>query len=202
LSWILRINEGQAELVTDFGQRSVTLPLASTEHDGAVTRFSAADAEHRLAATVTRGVCRDTMSGMPHPFSVSVVIDGTSLDGCGGEPLSLLTDRNWVVEDLDGGGIIDRSRITLAFSGEDGRLYGMASCNRFMSGFSLSGEGLSISQAAATMMACAEALMMQEQKFLGILGEVSSFDIDDTGALVLSGPGGTLKAYPETTAGD
>lgn len=201
-SWILRINEGQAELITDFGQRSVTLPLASTEHDGPVTRFTAADTAHRLAATVTRGVCRDTMSGMPHPFSVSVVMDGTRLDGCGGEPLSLLTAHTWVVEDLDGGGIIDRSRITLAFSDYDGRLYGLASCNRFMAGFSLSGEGLSISQAASTMMACAESLMNQEQKFLKILGAVSNFDIDDTGALVLSGPGGTMKAYPDTSAGD
>jgi heat shock protein HslJ len=201
-SWILRINEGQAELITDFGQSSVTLPLTSTEHDGPVTRFTAADAAHRLAATVTRGVCRDTMSGMPHPFSVSVVMDGTQMNGCGGEPLSLLTDRNWVVEDLDGGGIIDRSRITLAFSGEDGRLYGLASCNRFMAGFSLSGEGLSISQAAATMMACAESLMTQEQKFLNILGAVNSFDIDPTGALLLSGPGGTLKAYADTSTTD
>jgi heat shock protein HslJ len=201
-SWLLRINAGQAELITDFGQRSVTLPLTGTEHDGPVTRFTAADAAHRLAATVTRGVCRDTMSGMPHPFSVSVVMDGTQMNGCGGEPISLLTDRNWVVEDLDGGGIIDRSRITLAFSGEDGRLYGLASCNRFMAGFSLSGEGLSISQAAATMMACAESLMIQEQKFLNILGAVNSFNIDDTGALLLSGPGGTLKAYPETTPAD
>ena len=199
---MLRINEGQAELITDFGQRSVTLPLASTEHDGPVTRFTAADSAHRLAASVTHGVCRDTMSGMPHPFSVSVVMDGTQMDGCGGEPLSLLTAHTWVVEDLDGGGIIDRSRITLAFSDYDGRLYGLASCNRFMAGFSLSGEGLSISQAAATMMACAESLMTQEQKFLQILGAVSNFDIDDTGALVLSGPGGTLKAYPDTSTGD
>jgi heat shock protein HslJ len=194
-SWILTAGEGQLELVTQFGQHTVSMPVLDVAHAGCVTRYRAAAAERRLVATITRGVCRDTMSGMPHPFAVEVEIDDERLHGCGGEPLNLLTGRDWIVEDLDGGGIIDRSRITLGFSGEDSRAYGLGSCNRFTGGFTLTGEGLSFTHPAATMMACAPALMAQEQKFSRILQAVTSFDIDPTGALILSGNQGTMKAF-------
>lgn len=197
-SWILTAGDGRVELVTQFGQHSLGLPLLNVEHAGRVTRYRAAEGEHRLVATVTRGVCRDTMSGMPHPYAVEVQTAGERLRGCGGVPLSLLTGRNWIVEDLDGGGIIDRSRISIGFSAEESRAYGLASCNRYTAGFTLTGEGLSFTHPAATMMACAPALMAQEQRFFGILQAVTSFDIDATGALILSGSGGTMKAYRDT----
>jgi heat shock protein HslJ len=197
-SWSLTAGDGRLELVTQFGQQTVSLPVLEVTHAGCATRYSAADAERRLVATITRGVCRDTMSGMPHPYAVEVQTDDERLSGCGGEPLSLLTGRGWIIEDLDGGGIIDRSRITLGFSGEDSRAYGLGSCNRFTGGFTLTGEGLSFTHPAATMMACAPAVMAQEQKFFRILQAVTSFNIDATGALILSGSGGTMKAYRDT----
>jgi heat shock protein HslJ len=178
--------------------RVVTLPLQGHETTGPVTRYSAADTQHRLSAEATREVCRDTMSGMPHPYSVTVQLDEQRFKGCGGAPLSLLTGHEWVVEDLDGGGIIDRSRISLAFSEDEQRAWGMASCNRFYADFVLTGEGLGFSQPAGTMKACAPALMVQEQKFFRILGGIIAFDIDPTGALVLSGTEGSMKAYPAT----
>ena len=197
-SWLLTAGGGQLELVTQFGQQTVSMPVLEVTHAGCITRYRAADAQRRLAATITRGVCRDTMSGMPHPFAVEVQTDDERLRGCGGEPLSLLTGRDWIVEDLDGGGIIDRSRISIGFSAEDSRAYGLGSCNRFTGGFTLTGEGLSFTHPAATMMACAPALMAQEQKFFKILQAVTSFDIDATGALILSGNEGTMKAYRDT----
>jgi heat shock protein HslJ len=42
--------------------------------------------------------------------------------------------------------VIGGSQVTLAFA-PDGRLTGNSSCNRFMSEYSLSGEGLAISKA-------------------------------------------------------
>lgn len=197
-SWMLTAGDGRLELVTQFGQHSVSVPVLEVAHAGCVTRYRAADAARSIVATIRRGVCRDSMSGMPHPFAVEVQTDDERLSGCGGEPLSLLTGGNWIVEDLDGGGIIDRSRITLGFSAEDSRAYGLGSCNRFTGGFTLTGEGLSFTHPAATMMACAPALMTQEQKFFRILQAVTSFDVDATGALILSGNEGTMKAYRDT----
>jgi heat shock protein HslJ/uncharacterized lipoprotein YbaY len=196
--WNVTLADGRAELVLDYGQQRVSLPLFATSSEGRVTRFRAADGTHRMAMDVARRQCNDSMSGMPYPYVVALEFDDRVLSGCGGEAIDLLAGREWVVEDLDGGGIIDRSRVTLEFDAESGRVHGRGSCNRYNAGFSLTGEGISFSGAAATMMACPEALMNQEQKFFRILEGVNRFDIDATGALVLSGTAGTMKAYADT----
>ena len=128
-------------------------------------------------------VCRDTMSGMPHPYVAEVVVGGRAFRGCGGEPEALLIGAEWVVEDI-GGTLIDRSRATLDF-GADGRLAGRASCNAFTATYRLTGESLTVGAAATTMMSCAPALMEQERRFMEILQRVQTFDVTDTGALVL-----------------
>lgn len=105
-----------------------------------------------------------------------------------------LVGGEWVIEDINGGGVIDNSRASLMF-GEDGRVSGMGSCNNYNAGYTLTGEGLSFSRAAATLRACAPALMDQEQKFFDTLAKVSGFSIDETGALILTAPdGGTILA--------
>jgi len=104
----------------------------------------------------------------------------------------------WIVEDIGGSGIIDNSRVTLNF-GIDGSLSGRASCNTYRASYTAVGQKLEIGDAAATMMACAPALMEQERKFLDILAAVKSFRLDDTGALVLDTEeeGGTVVARSE-----
>ena len=92
----------------------------------------------------------------------------------------------WIVEDINGGGVIDSSRATLTF-GEDGRVAGMASCNNYNASYA-AGEGtMTIGPAAATRKMCAEALMNQETAFLNALEGVSSWQITPQGALELSG---------------
>ncbi len=136
-----------------------------------------------INVALTPRVCRDNMSGMPYPYVAEVVVSGRAFRGCGGEPESLLTGVEWVVEDI-GGTLIDRSRATLDF-GVDGRLAGRASCNAYTTTYKLTGESLTIGATATTMMSCAPSLMEQERRFLDILQRVQRFDIGDTGALVL-----------------
>lgn len=100
------------------------------------------------------------------------------------EPATLLKGEEWVIEDINAEGIIDRSRVTIRF-GDDGRVAGKASCNNFMGGYSLTKNGLSFTQMATTMMACPTALMDQERKFLMILGMVTQFELKPDGALIL-----------------
>jgi heat shock protein HslJ len=137
-----------------------------------------------ISVAIREQRCVDTMSGMNHPLSVEVSFDGRTYRGCGGSPGELLTGGEWVVEDIGGGGIIDRSRATLNFR-DDGRLAGRASCNSYAGTYALTGESLTIGKAATTMMACAPSLMAQEQRFLEILQQVQRFEISATGALVL-----------------
>lgn len=100
------------------------------------------------------------------------------------EPPAELTRAEWVVEDLAGRGLVDRSRVTLAFTPE-GRVSGHASCNRFMGGYALHDQDLGFSPLGTTRMACAEALMRQEQDFLALMAAVVRYEIDATGALRL-----------------
>lgn len=144
-------------------------------------------------------ICHDTMSGMPYPHEVTLQVDNTSFNGCGGDPARLLQGAEWLVEDINGRGIIDSSNVTLNFWA-DGRISGRASCNNFMGQYQLSGEGLTIGHAATTGMACAPALMSQEQTVLEALHNVQRFDVDETGALILYSTTGTLKAHLTTAA--
>jgi len=134
--------------------------------------------------TLSPRVCRDSMTGMPHPYTAEVVISGRAFNGCGGEPDALLIGDEWVAQDIGGGGIIDRSRVTLDF-GVDGRLAGRASCNAYTTTYGLTGENLTIGTTATTMMSCPTSLQDQERRFLEILQRVRRFDINETGTLVL-----------------
>ncbi|GGJ02325.1 META domain-containing protein [Halopseudomonas pertucinogena] len=154
------------------------------------------DGEPPLKLRVRDGLCRDDMSGMPHPQQVTLERDGAALTGCGGAPARLLQGVEWVIEDINGGGIIDRSRVTLNFW-QDGRVTGRASCNSLMGQYELTGEGLALSQLGTTRVACAPALMNQEQRVLNTLQQVQRFDFDETGALLLHAQEGTLKARTE-----
>jgi CubicO group peptidase (beta-lactamase class C family) len=96
-----------------------------------------------------------------------------------------LVGREWFIEDIAGGGVIDNSPASLLFM-PDGRLAGNASCNRFFASYTQDEHDLSINNAGATMIACPEALMNQERRLLTMLPMVKNYSIDNTGALVLT----------------
>jgi heat shock protein HslJ/uncharacterized membrane protein/uncharacterized lipoprotein YbaY len=146
-------------------------------HDGALI------GQH-VTVEVRESVCRDSMSGMPHPNTVQVRVDDRTFHGCGGRPLDLLLGAEWVVENIGGAGIVDRSRATLRFA-EDGKVGGRSSCNIYTGSYTLTGEALTVGDTATTMMTCAPALMQQEQRFLDILQQLQRFEIEAAGALVL-----------------
>jgi heat shock protein HslJ/uncharacterized lipoprotein YbaY len=157
---------------------------------GVGRRWLASAQGRPLEVTAIDRVCNDAMSGMPHPMTVTVRWDGRDWSGCGGAPASLLAGGEWVVEDIDRAGIIDRSRATLDFA-PDGRLAGRASCNTYSGRWTLTGESLRIDGlAAAGARACAPSLMAQERRFLERLASVTRFEITREGALRLLDAGG------------
>ena len=192
--WVLTVADGRMTLVADYGARTIEVALPEPRFvDGA---FVYAVAEPSLTVRMERQLCRDDMTGMPYPETVTLTLERRDLAGCGGDPLDLLTGAEWVVEDIGRRGIIDSSRVTLSF-GADGALGGAASCNRYATTLAIGGEGVSVGQIAATQMMCADALMNQERAFFAALGAVGRFDIDGTGALLLYDP---AAADPVLTA--
>jgi heat shock protein HslJ len=191
--WNLELTRDKLTFRTMDGA-TVNTPAPRPEPVTGGVRHAARTEAHQVVATVMDRPCTDNMSGMPYPSSVTVVVDGKEYRGCGGEPAALLQGKEWVVEDIDRGGIIDRSRVTLNFDAKN-RVFGRAGCNTYNGGYTLTGEGLSVTSPASTMMACAESLMSQEQKFLEILGSVERFEVSDTGALILhAAKGRTITA--------
>jgi len=183
-SWSLDITGGEMTLITLKDMKRLVAPTPAPQCTAAFTRYAARADGTDVTVTVFERMCRDTMTGMPHPTAVEVLLDGGKLTGCGGDPASLLQGREWVVEDINGAGLIDNSRATLNF-GDSGRVSGRASCNTYTGQYSLSGEGLTVSNTAGTMMACAPPLMRQEDLFLGVLRDVRRFDFRPDGALLL-----------------
>lgn len=94
---------------------------------------------------------------------------------------------SWRIEDVDGGGVIDSSRLEIQFDA-DGRVSGHSGCNAFTGPYTRNGAAIDIGPLASTRRACAEALMLQEARVLATLDAVASLVQTADGAIVLSGP--------------
>lgn len=89
------------------------------------------------------------------------------------------------VEDINRGGIIDNSHITITF-GADGRVSGSTGCNNFNGSYTQNASGLKIGALATTRRACAPALINQEVAFLKVMQDVSSWAVDPQGRVSLN----------------
>ena len=95
-----------------------------------------------------------------------------------------ITGTSWQVESIDQEGVIDDSEVTLLFP-EEGRVAGSAGCNRYFGSVTVDANSISFGNAGATMMACPEARMKQEQRFMDALNNISRGEIVDGDWLVL-----------------
>lgn len=105
-----------------------------------------------------------------------------------------LVGQAWHVEDINGASVIDMSDANLLFMA-DGSLAGNATCNHLVGSYEATDGALSIGRTGTTMMACPPALENQERALLAILEAVTSYSIDETGALLLTtADGATITA--------
>jgi heat shock protein HslJ/uncharacterized lipoprotein YbaY len=182
--WRLDIGETEMTFLASNGQKRVVTPTPAAKKSEGARKYVTKSGGHDLTVTVVDRLCSDTMTGMPHPNTVVVVFEGKTLNGCGGDPASLLRGGEWVVEDITGVRVVKPSRITLAF-GADGKVSGTASCNRYGAQYTLTGESLTIVRSYATRMACDAPLMDQERAFLEVLDKVHRFEMGPDATLIL-----------------
>lgn len=83
----------------------------------------------------------------------------------------------WQVEDIDRGGIVDSSHITMQMSSE-GRIAGSTGCNQYFGTLTLGQTAFEVNGAGSTRRACAPAIMQQETRFLQALQEVRRYKMD------------------------
>lgn len=164
--------------------------------------------------SVFHKLCQDSATGMPYPFTVRVLFEGRTLNGCGGDPGSLLIGREWAVTGMgnastpaSGAGsdwmvadVGDAStptsragslplspwghHVTVRFDGK-GKVAGTAHCNQFSGIYALTGERLSIGSVSATRRACVGRAMQDEHVFLRAIETVVGFDVNAQGELTL-----------------
>jgi putative lipoprotein len=111
-------------------------------------------------------------------------------------PDASLTDTYWKLVSVQGAPIMVAEQMRephLVLNGQDGRFAGSGGVNRLMGGYTLTGDALTLSNAASTMMAGPPEAMAQEQAILAVLPLVRGFRItgndltlvDAAGAAVL-----------------
>lgn len=99
-----------------------------------------------------------------------------------------LTGGTWVAEDVDGGGMVDGARVSIAFGAD--RASSRSGCNNFTGSYAQSGSRLTFGPLAGTRMMCPPALMTLEGKVLAILGSTRTYRSDASGALVVTAADG------------
>jgi heat shock protein HslJ len=181
--WSVTLEAGQIQ-ITRLGLPDLTLDIIAQDGDGA--RITAFDPAHARDAVLTRqpAICRDSMTGMPHPETVTLALGKDWFTGCGGAPVDLLTAQAWRITEIDGGPALAGVPLALRFDPDD-KITGQGGCNGFFAGFALTGEGLGIGPLGATRMACAPPIMDQEARLFAALARVTRFDMTDAGGLVL-----------------
>jgi heat shock protein HslJ len=129
------------------------------------------------------------LEGQAHPECSTMAAAPATVSEVAGGPPRDLTVREWVVQSMDGRGVIDNSRSTLTFDPK-GQIAGRAGCNRFTGVYQLQGTRIEVKGVATTRMICVPALMEQEARFLKALASVTTWLIQPDGRLELAGPNG------------
>lgn len=184
--WVLNVTAEGVALSREDGGGASGGPVATGEENEAGLRYAFGEG---LSFTVQRGICHDTMTGMPYPASVLVDQAGELLQGCGGDPARLLAG-DWKVTAIGTADVPAGAEVTIGFA--EGRVSGRSACNRYTGTFGLTGEGLSLGPLAGTMMACPDPQMALERDFHAAMAQVDRFDIGPAGELLLIGGDVTL----------
>jgi putative lipoprotein len=128
-----------------------------------------------LAAMLSLGGCAHELSVMK---GQEQVISGALADG------------PWVVEDVNGGGVIDNARLDITFDVTELRISGHAGCNSFNGSFVETGAVVQFGPLMTTRKMCTPSLMDLEAKLLAAVQAAISVTYDATGAATLRTPDG------------
>ena len=174
--WVLEL-----ESPTRLGGKPVS--AIQVDYDRTETLETLASKRVRATGEVTHRHGVET--GEQPVLKVSSLREAKARARASGEPKSAfqLVGSEWLLEDLAGASVIEKSRVTLAFP-EAGKVAGNSSCNRFFGPASITGNALKLGPLASSRKACPEAVMNQETKYLEALQAAERFEWKDPYLLI------------------
>jgi heat shock protein HslJ len=89
----------------------------------------------------------------------------------------------WLLEHISGSGVLDSVQATLTFP-EVGKVAGNGSCNPFFGTAEIKGDAIKLGPLGSSRMACPEAVMNQETKYLDALQSADRFEWKDPYLLI------------------
>jgi putative lipoprotein len=110
-------------------------------------------------------------------------------------PDASLTDTYWKLVSVQGVPVVVAEQMRephLVLNGQDGRFAGSGGVNRLMGDYTLTGEALTLSNAASTMMAGPPEAMAQEQAILAALPLVRGFRVTGNSLTLVDDAGGPV----------
>ncbi|MBW4469809.1 MAG: META domain-containing protein [Stenomitos rutilans HA7619-LM2] len=108
-------------------------------------------------------------------------------------------DAEWLLEDLNGTGVVDNLQTTLQFDGRD-RLSGQGGCNRYMAQAHLMGRRFTVGAIASTKRLCPPAVMDQENRYFQALQNAERVTLEGPYLLVYSQGTKTPLRFTRLTA--
>jgi len=109
-----------------------------------------------------------------------------------------LEDKEWVLasygEQGDLQAVLEGTEITAIFDSAEEQVTGSAGCNSYFTDYEASGNKLSFSAIASTEMYCTapEGVMEQEQEYLALLLDTTTFQVEDSQLTISSSDGQVL----------
>ena len=114
------------------------------------------------------------------------------------EPVAKVTEVKdiwWRAESIGGKGIVDASEVTMML-GTDGKIGGKSGCNGYGARYQITGNMIQVyPPMIGTRMACAPAIMTQEQVYQSLLEGANSFEVTPEGRLVVTSANGVNVTF-------
>ncbi|HKR24552.1 MAG TPA: META domain-containing protein, partial [Allosphingosinicella sp.] len=184
--WSITVAGGRMTYDSPDGGFSVRAPAPRELGDGRIYET------RRITLQISHGECSDGMSDNRYPQTVRAVVDGRTLEGCGGgaPPPQSLAESSWSIVAIDGERV-SGANYELTFG--PAQLGGRAGCNRFSGSFAVGGGRLTAGPLMATRMACPEPRMTHERKVMALLAGPLAIRFLDGETLLLAGDAGSLR---------
>jgi len=113
------------------------------------------------------------------------------LSACGSFGTDSLNGTGWKLVAMGDSTPVSGATLTITF--ENGQVSGHSGCNSYGGTYQVHGDKLEFGQMMSTLMACADASMMeQESTFMRFLGDAQRFEIVDGQLNIYRSDGGAL----------